>query len=225
MERLEHMDSVKTVIQCDFDGTVTEADASFVLLDEFADGDWRRVLEEYKAGKIPVGGFNSRAFGMVKQEKKTLLDFLFSQDRLKIRPGFRELLGYCSQKGIEFVIVSNGLDFYIEAILQNIGVNSLKVCAARSRFSPDGMKVQYVGPDGRALDDNFKEAYTRLFLKRGYRVIYIGNGVSDMRPAKRASHIFATSDLLNSCRRANVSCTPFNDFNDVLNGLQRLVAD
>jgi len=41
--------SRKTLIQCDFDGTITEEDVSFILLDTFARGDWRRLLKEYKA--------------------------------------------------------------------------------------------------------------------------------------------------------------------------------
>ncbi len=219
------MHSGKTLVQCDFDGTITEADVSFQLLDAFADGNWRQILEEYKAGKIPVGAFNARAFAMVKADKQTLLDFAFAKDKLKIRPGFHQLLGYCSKKGIEFVIVSNGLDFYIEAILKNIGVKGVEVFAAQSRFNPRGMKVKYIGPDGREIDNSFKEAYTQLFLKRGYQVIYIGNGVSDMHPAKRAKHIFATSDLLSCCRQTNLTCTPFSDFNDVVEGLKRLLPD
>ena len=43
---------MKTLVQCDFDGTVTEEDVSFFLLDTFAQGDWRRLLQEYKEGKI-----------------------------------------------------------------------------------------------------------------------------------------------------------------------------
>ena len=39
---------MKTLIQCDFDGTVTEEDVSFFLLDAFAQGDWRALLREYK---------------------------------------------------------------------------------------------------------------------------------------------------------------------------------
>ncbi len=220
-----HSGVAKTIVQCDFDGTVTEADVSFLLLDAFADGNWRQILEEYKAGKIPVGLFNTTAFAMIKTERQTLLDFIFRKDKLKIRPGFHELLSYCSKKGIEFVIVSNGLDFYIEAILKSIGAKGIEVFAAQSRFGSRGMKVKYIGPDGREIDDSFKEAYTRLFLKRGYRIIYIGNGVSDMHPARKANHIFATGDLLNRCRQTNLSCTPFHDFNDVVRGLKPLLPD
>ncbi len=213
---------MKTLIQCDFDGTITEQDVSFLLLDNFADPSWRNLLKDYTEGRISVGAFNTRAFAMIKADKPTLLNFVLNSDKIKIRPGFPELLSYCSQNGVELVIVSNGQDFYIDAILAKLGINHLKAFAARSRFTPQGIEVNYIGPDGRILEDNFKEAYTRLFLDRGYRVIYVGNGASDIYPARRAHHVFATGDLLKQCQQEGLPCTPFNDLNDVASGLKRL---
>ena len=42
----------KTAVQLDFDGTVTEEDVSFLLLDRFANGDWRKYLAEYTAVRL-----------------------------------------------------------------------------------------------------------------------------------------------------------------------------
>ncbi len=105
------MDSTetKTLVQCDFDNTIAEFDVSFMLLDAFADGDWRQILQEYREHKIPVGVFSQRTFAMIKADEATMLDYLFSENRVKIRPGFKELLDLCSEKGFGFVIVSNGL--------------------------------------------------------------------------------------------------------------------
>jgi 2-hydroxy-3-keto-5-methylthiopentenyl-1-phosphate phosphatase len=111
---------MKTLFQCDFDGTITEQDASFFLLDAFAQGDWRQLLREYKQHKISVGEFNTKAFAMVKASQETLLEPVTGE--VKIRPGFQELVTYCTKRGFRFVIVSNGLGFYIKAILQEIGL-------------------------------------------------------------------------------------------------------
>ena len=212
----------KTSVQCDFDGTITVDDVSFLLLDEFASGDWRQIWKEYAEGRISVGAFNTRAFALVKADKKTLLDFMFQSGKVQIRPGFRELLDFCSRKGFHFIIVSNGLDFYIDAILAGIGLNSIEFFAARSEFSPAGMKVRYIGPDGTSMEAGFKEAHTRLLKSKGYKVVYIGNGVSDIYPARQADYVFATGDLLGRCRQEKLSCTPFNDLNDVVRGLEAL---
>jgi len=211
---------MKTLVQCDFDGTVTEEDASFFILDAFAQGDWRRLLREYKEHRISVGEFNTKAFAMVKDDKPTLLEAL--KGKVKVRTGLHELVNYCLKKGFRFVIVSNGLDFYIKAVLKDLGLDSIEVHAAQASFHPEGMKVQYVGPDGERLEDGFKEAYIKSFLKLGYRVIYMGNGDSDVAPAKYAHHVFATGELLAYCRENNLKYKPFENFIDAVRDIALL---
>ena len=211
---------MKTLIQCDFDGTITEKDVSFLLLDAFAQGDWRQLLREYKEHSISVGEFNTRAFAMVKADKATLLEAL--KGKIKVRDGFHELANFCLRKGFRLVIISNGLDFYINAILKDLGLENIEWHAAKTTFHPAGMKVQYIGPEGKRLEDGFKESYVELFLKLGYRVIYAGNGDSDIAPARYAHHIFATGDLLTYCRENNLDYRPFENFIDVVRELKQL---
>ena len=211
---------MKTLVQCDFDGTITEEDMGYLLLNSFARGDWRRLLAEYRQGRMSVGYFNTRAFATVKADKQTLIKFVRS--KVKIRAGFHELLAYCRRKGFRFVIVSNGLVFYIEAILRDTGVDNIDILAAQTEFTSEGIEARYIGPEGNQLQDGFKEAYIRSFLRKGYRVMYIGNGISDTSPAKQAHHIFATGELLAYCKETNLHCTPFVDLNDVVRGLELL---
>ncbi len=212
---------MKTLVQCDFDGTITEEDRGFLLLDSFASEDWRRLLTEYRAGRMSVGYFNTRAFAMVRADRQTLLKFVRS--KVKIRAGFHELLAYCHRKDFRFVIVSNGLVFYIEAILRDTGVDNIDILAAKTNFTPEGIEAEYIGPEGNQIQDGFKEAYIRSFLRKGYRVVYIGNGASDASPAKQAYHIFATGELLACCKETNLNCTPFIALNDVVRGLELLL--
>ncbi len=209
---------MKVLVQCDFDGTITEEDISFLLLDTFAQGDWRRLLREYKEHRISVGEFNTKAFAMVKADNSTMLEAL--KGKVKVRAGFQELVDYCRQKGFRLVIVSNGLAFYIVAILKNLGLEDIEVYAAQASFHPMGMKVHYAGPSGEVIQEGFKETYTRLFRKQGYEVMYVGNGDSDIAPARYAHHIFATGDLLAYCKENKLSCKPFENFFDVVKELR-----
>jgi 2-hydroxy-3-keto-5-methylthiopentenyl-1-phosphate phosphatase len=211
---------METLFQCDFDGTITEQDASFFLLDAFAQGDWRQLLSQYKQHKISVGEFNTKAFAMVKASKETLLETVMG--KVKIRPGFQDLVAYCARRGFRFVIVSNGLAFYIKAILQEIGLANIEVYAAEAWFHPEGMEVQYIGPDGNQLGDGLKEAYIKLFLQQGYRVIYAGNGDSDIYPAKYAHQVFARGELLNYYRQNNLNCQAFTDLSEIVKTLRLL---
>jgi 2-hydroxy-3-keto-5-methylthiopentenyl-1-phosphate phosphatase len=205
--------AMKTLVQCDFDGTVTQEDVSLALLDAFADGDWKQLFQGYHQGKITVGQFNSEAFAMVKTDRENLIKVV--KDTTRLRPWFPELVSCCREKGFRLVIISNGLAFYIEEILQDMGVNGIEVHAATTEFRSEGLKVQYHGPDGAPLDKDVKAAYINSFLKEGYRMVYMGDGLSDIAPARLCHHIFATGDLLSECHRTNLGCLPFNDFHQV----------
>jgi len=211
----------KILVQCDFDNTVAVDDISFMILDVFGDKNWRDVLREYREGRITVGAFNRRTFSTVKADEPTLLNYVLTSN-VVLRPGFKDLVNYCAKKGYEFVIVSNGLDFYIKAILKNISVNKVKVFAAKTLFNPNGLDVRYIGPDGSHLDSGFKESYTDLFLSQGYRVVYVGDGASDVAPAQKVRHIFARDELLRRCKEKGWTCIPFVDFTDVVEGMERL---
>lgn len=209
-------DNRKTLVQCDFDGTVTEGDVSFLILDAFARKDWRQLFKDYQDGKITVGRFNTEAFSSVRADKKTLLELV--RKEVRVRPGFPELVASCRRKGFRFVIVSNGLRFYIDDILKNIGLPDIEVFAAETTFHPEGLRVRYIGPDGTNLDNDFKLAYTNSFLEQGYRLIYLGDGASDFPPASKSQHIFASTNgsLLASCKKMNLTCTPFTDHNELV---------
>ena len=211
---------IKTIVQCDFDGTATREDGSVVLLDAFTGQGWRSLLEDYEEGRIGVGRFSSDIFINIKEDRETLLEVI--RKEISLRPGFSDMIDCCKRKGFRFVIVSNGLDFYIDEILHNAGLGGLEVHAAETDFSPDGLKVFYRGPDGNLLDTDFKLAYTNLYLSQGYRIVYIGNGYSDGAPAGKSHFVFATDSLVRHCRKRGIACTPFDDHNDIIPILETL---
>jgi 2-hydroxy-3-keto-5-methylthiopentenyl-1-phosphate phosphatase len=208
------------IIQSDFDGTITEEDVSFALLDTFAQGDWRALFQYYREHKIPVGEFNTRAFAMVKATRDELLRV--AREEVRLRAGLQELIDYCQRRGFRFVIVSNGLDFYIDAIMKDAGLGDIETHAARTQFHPEGLEVQYIGPDNTPMLSGFKDVYTKIFLKEDPQLIYVGNGPSDVPPALHAQHVFARDGMLDGCREINLKCTPFDDLNDIVRGLESL---
>jgi 2-hydroxy-3-keto-5-methylthiopentenyl-1-phosphate phosphatase len=203
----------KILVQCDFDGTVTEKDVSFMLLDAFAKGDWHAVNKQYSDGKITVGQFNETAFGMVRASKKAMLDYI--NGKVTVRRGFKSFVELCKKKRIRIVIVSNGLDFYIKKILADNGLERIEYHAAETSFHSNNLKVRYIGPDGSVVDSGFKDKYVAQYISEGYQVIYIGDGTSDLAPARSCHQVFATESLLGHCQRTGLACIPFTSFVEI----------
>jgi 2-hydroxy-3-keto-5-methylthiopentenyl-1-phosphate phosphatase len=157
---------------------------------------------------------------MVKADHRNMLNTVMTSEHVRIRPGFKDLIDFCRNSGIRTIIVSNGLTFYIEALLDVLSIKGVEIHASKNEFSSDGMKVGYSGPDGKEIDDGFKEAYTSMLLDEGYEVIYIGDGSSDIVPARLASLVYATGNLLEKCREGKIDCISFDSFHDILNDMK-----
>ena len=214
---------MKIAVQCDFDGTVTVEEVSNLLLYEFTDGDWRKIVDDFYKGRMTVIECMERCFAMIKADKNAMIDFILQNDHIKIRPGFQDFHKYCREKDLYFVIVSNGIKFYIDAIMKNMGLNDVEVNAAENEFTPEGMRITYNCPGMNKKETDFKESYTRLFVKQGYNVICIGDSVSDIFTARRASHVFATDALRRHCREEGLDYIPFDTFYDVIEGLEKII--
>ncbi|MCL2679308.1 MAG: MtnX-like HAD-IB family phosphatase [Dehalococcoidia bacterium] len=208
------------LIQCDFDGTVTVGDVSFLILDHYTGESWRRMLDDYMAGKISVNRFNAAVFSKVKAGRHELDEFV--KKNAVMRPGFKELVETARRMDIRFVIVSNGMMFYIETLLKMLGLDGVEFTAAKANFKPDEIEAWYEGPDGKTVEDGFKEAWTQHFLDQGYDIIYIGNGASDFPPAKRCSRIFGIESLEKACLEEGVACTAFDDLREIAAELEKL---
>jgi 2-hydroxy-3-keto-5-methylthiopentenyl-1-phosphate phosphatase len=139
-----------------------------------------------------------------------------------VRPGFSEFVDHCQQNGIPLVIVSNGVDFYIETILARIGMSHLELHCGHGVFSGDGITVSYEDPEGNPLDSGFKGRYLKWLRQRDSNIIYLGDGYSDIEPANQADHVLATGALPDMLKAESITATPFDDFYYVIRELQRL---
>ncbi len=211
---------MKTVLQCDFDGTLTVEDVGFMLLELYGKGDWEKLLEDYKEHRINVDEFNTAVFAMIKADKQTLVDA--TRKNAVVRKGLKELVDYCKRKDYKLVIVSNGLEFYIQTILEDMGMGEVEFHAAKTEFHPDGLKVRYIGLDGSRSNDGLKEAYIKSYLDEGCRVIYLGNGDSDIYAARHAHQVIARDFLLSYCAEQGLNVLPFEDLHDVIEILEKL---
>lgn len=207
------------IIQCDFDGTITTNNISLLLREKFAIGNWRKIESDYLYGRLTVEESNKRQYALIKESREKLE--ALACKHAEVRAGFLELVGYCREAGIRFVIVSSGLDFYIEAVLHRIGAPDLELHCARTSFTKHGITVSYVGPDGGTVREGFKKKYLVWLRKRGGRVAYIGDGLSDLEAAGAADTVFATDHLHTLLSTTSVGHHTFSDFHDILRQICR----
>ena len=213
------------IVQCDFDDTITVGNVSSAIRESFGPDNWATMEEEYFSGRYSVEESNIRQFKLVRVEKRDIEDFVARH--VVIRPGFGQFVEYCRGEGIRLVVVSSGLDIYIDPVIgQQLGFDDLETHSGKARATADGIEVKYYDPSGTLITRGFKESYLRHFQSEGNTVVYVGDGLSDIVPASEADFVIARSTLEKELRASNLAHLSFETFVDVgkhMQGLRRSV--
>ncbi len=202
------------IIQCDFDGTIIRNNLSVLIRERYACGDWQKIDSDYLHGHLTVEQSNKLQFAFIKEPKERLQQFV--RQHIELKPGFVEFVRFCQESAIHFAIVSSGLDFYIEPVLAEIGMSGLELICGRTSFSHDGIDVVYYDPEGNIINQGFKKKYLTWLKKRGEKIIYLGDGLSDLEAARQADYVFATGHLLDLLDTHSIKGSAFSDFYDLL---------
>lgn len=203
----------------DFDDTAAAQNVAEMLLHRFGDPTWQQVRARFRAGELSLKDYQEITFNRMKVSRVELQNYV--KQNASLRPYFGELWRYCQRQGFPLVVVSHGLDFYIEALLEQEGFPLVPVYAVKTEFTPQGITYRYLytRPGSESLG-NFKCLQVEKYRQMGHHVIYIGDGRSDFCPASKADTVFAHSVLAEQCQRQQIPFHPFRDFQDVLLALQ-----
>ena len=102
--------------------------------------------------------------------------------------------------------------------------NTLETYTAKTSIDSGVMKLTF---PKLIYDDsvNFKEDLLIKYQKKGFRVIYMGDGVSDYPAAEEADLLYTIKDsrLAQMCSEAGISHTEIVDFREVIDSLEKHV--
>lgn len=210
-------------ILCDFDDTVTQGNVAHLILERFGNASWQEVRRRYLAGEIPPTDYFERPFNAMTATRLEMKTYV--QQKGRIHDTFSKLANYCSSKDIEIAIVTLGLDFYVEAMLEHYRLDWIPVYSVGTRFTNNGIEFEFpYASEECGRWGICKCSIVKLYQTRGYQVLYIGDGVNDMCPAQISDVVFAQDQLLSLCQAAGVPHHEFRDFEDVVNDVQDLVS-
>lgn len=212
----------------DFDGTITKQDVGNAFFKEFGGEICSEYVAEYKAEKISAKQLFRKevaAIGLLDEKKAT--EFLHQQ---RLDESFKTFVEFCRSRQLEFHVVSDGLDYYINEILKHNGINEVSFFANRLEVVP----VEN-GFSKLAISFPFDDAEcTRcacckrniMLTKCGEddTIVYVGEGCSDRCPVQYADIVFAKDELQKICQQKNISYFLYDSFADVVRRLEELLS-
>jgi 2-hydroxy-3-keto-5-methylthiopentenyl-1-phosphate phosphatase len=210
---------VKPAVLTDFDDTAAYQNVAELLLDRFGAPSWHRIRQRFRDGELTFKDYQEMTFRTVQVGRDTMQAYV--KENARLRPHFGELWRHCQAQGIPMVIVSVGLDFYIQALLDQEGYSDIPVYSVDTSFTSQGIDYhyRYTRPEELHLGIS-KAMVVDSYRERGHHVIFIGDGRSDFGAATRADTVFAHSVLAEECQRQQIPYRPFTDFGDVLRTLR-----
>ena len=100
----------KTVIFCDFDGTITLSDNIVAIMKHFKPEGFEAIMKDTVDQNITLREGVGAMFALLPaSQKDEIVEFVLGQ--AGIREGFGEFLEYVRNEGIEFNVTSGGMDF------------------------------------------------------------------------------------------------------------------
>jgi len=213
------------IIVSDFDGTITKTDTLSKFLEDYADDKWLDIENDWREGKFGSQECLVRQFELIPNLSPELIDSFL--DTMEIDEGFIPFCKKAKQKKIPIVILSDGLDYFINRILEKNKINFINVITNHAYFEENGkMKGKFIiefPNDSKHCTNNAGTCKCKAVknLKKLYKkVVYVGDGASDFCVAKEPDLVYAKAGLAQYCRNNNikyVEYTSYKDISDCLN--------
>jgi len=211
-------------IVCDFDGTALTDDLGDRVALRFAgEANYRRAEDDYRAGAFPFGELIRRIFAPITASPDEIA--AYARSTAVLRPGFERFLEACREGGRPFLVVSSGLDAYVEPVLDLLPPAlraHLEVRTNRAGFGPAGLEVAFHGSDC-GFCGFCKGNVVRELQAAGHKVAVLGDGSGDRHAAEAADAVFTRkgSSLERWCAARPLRHDVFETFDEVIERFPR----
>lgn len=205
---------MSTKILCDFDGTITTFDTNTVLFDTFGDKNYiNKLRRQYYSGQIDLKTLAIHEFNHLKITEETYLNYI--KNDVVLQRGFKTFYENLKKANIPIAVVSGGFINGIEAFFNENGIEGIPIYANRLIFNGDEIKVKFYGEENIKENTDSKVQLYRKFKKEYDKVIFIGDGHTDVHVAKEADCLFAKDYLEEYCIENDIEYLKWEDFYDI----------
>lgn len=210
-------------ILCDFDGTITAEDNIIALMKAFAPPAWVELKDAVLEQRISIRSGVGQMFQLLPSEAAPAYhDYLL--ERITLRQGFPSFLEQVRAHGWKFDVVSGGMDFFVQPVLDGHVAPEHIYCNVAD-FSDETVTVTWPHAcDEQCTNDCgcCKPTIARRIVNPSDRLIIIGDSVTDFEVAKRADFVYARGQLITLCEDAGIRYAPFETFDDITHHLKEV---
>lgn len=218
MNTISNLDNA--IILSDFDGTITTFDTNVKLFNKFGEGKYiNKIKTQYLNGEIELRTLFDLEFQSIKLTEEMYLKFMLED--IKLQEGFERFYKNLEKHNIPFIIISGGLINGINPFMEEHGFKNIPTYANKLKFNGDKAIVEYY-EDEYLKNSIKKDSYIdfKVEILNNYRekyekIIFLGDGITDMNVADQADFLFAKDHLEEHCINNNIEHIKWSNFHDV----------
>jgi 2,3-diketo-5-methylthio-1-phosphopentane phosphatase len=205
---------LKPALFFDFDNTLTQGDVLDHLIERYSPNEyWRDWENAWAKGDLPARDCLRLQVENMRVTRTRLLEDVA---QVRIDPSFAEIVVWARRREIEVQIVSDSFLPLIRHMLAANGIAGIPVLANGLRFeAPDRLLPSFPYYDAACTCSANAKA-RHLVPYRDQRLIFAGDGHSDLDAALAADVVFAKATLANELDARGVAFYPFDSLEPVL---------
>jgi 2,3-diketo-5-methylthio-1-phosphopentane phosphatase len=213
---------LRPVLFFDFDNTLMEGDILDELIERYSPNEaWRDWENAWAQGHLPARDCLRLQVENMRVSRETLFGHL---SRVRIDPVFVEIIEWAKPRRVGVNIVSDSFRPLILHILRGNGIDGIPVFANDLEFSANDRLVPRFPFYDPAFERSANAKARHLTPYRGSRIIFAGDGHSDLDAALAADVVFAKSTLARELDARGVAFYPFDTLEPVLAFLETVGA-
>jgi 2,3-diketo-5-methylthio-1-phosphopentane phosphatase len=205
------------ILVSDFDGTITKADTLSKFLEDYADPKWLDIENDWRDGKFGSQECLIKQFALVPNLTPSLVESFL--DTIEIDEYFIPFCNKAKDAGMPVVVLSDGLDYFINKILEKYKIDFINVITNHAYFNEYGkFIIEFPNESHKCLNNagTCKCKVVKNLQKRYKTVYYAGDGASDFCVSKHPNIIFAKSALAQHCKNNNINHIQFNNYSKLI---------
>lgn len=220
VDKISQLNPKKCIVFFDFDNTIATCDVFDNMLLLFSKDDrWVELEKRWKSGRIGSKTCLENQLRGMDLNTKALDAYL---PKIKIDGYFKQVYKLLQSRKVKTYILSDNYDYIINKVLKINKIKDLKVYANKLRFTKTKVITDYPFKNKDCqICAHCKSKNLLAKATKDSTIIYVGDGESDVCPAKHAHIVFAKDHLLRHLKESKLDYMAFNNLRDVLVYLKR----
>lgn len=198
----------------DFDGTLTKKDFYQMIIEDYLGEAGQTLYNEWRQGLHDNRDFLCKIYSSINREESEILEDIL---RIEWDESATDFIKQVHQNGGDFIILSAGINYYIDILLEEKGLSNIKVYSIPGFYKDRGIHLQIdennpyysekYGIDKAKVIKDLKKQYTNVY--------YAGDSVPDVPPCQIVDIVFAKGKLQALLNGEGVSFVPITSYKDI----------